>query len=285
MTTEEELIKKIGIDITVNKVQIGAHEINYVTAGSGPPLVMVHGANFGWGVWYDNIAELSKHFTIYALDLPGAGRSSGLDYKNLDPHRDFVEVLAGFIDSLGIRDVSLIGHSIGAWAALQWALRRPDLVKKLVLSGSVGFSSEANLAEKIFSIHPIAKAVTGTVLRPHRKNKRLEMFLRSGFHSPTTEVPLEFLNYFYETMERSHGLLLVSGLIRLRESMFLPNGLGELRDKSLLLWGEHDSIIPINRITAQPLIIANAGHVPFIEQRDLFNSTVLKFLNDTDTSS
>jgi len=76
MTTEQTLANSLGIELAIKQIPIGAHKINYLVAGKGEPLLLIHGANFGWGVWYPNIPELAKHFTVYAIDLPGAGHSS-----------------------------------------------------------------------------------------------------------------------------------------------------------------------------------------------------------------
>ena len=76
MDTEKKLADSIDASIEIKQMDIGKHRINYAVAGQGPALLMIHGANFGWGMWYPNIPALAKHFTLYMIDLPGAGRSS-----------------------------------------------------------------------------------------------------------------------------------------------------------------------------------------------------------------
>jgi len=144
MTTEQTLANSLGIELAIKQIPIGAHKINYLVAGKGEPLLLIHGANFGWGVWYPNIPELAKHFTVYAIDLPGAGHSSTIDYGKLDVTRDFVEITKEFIQRQDLRDLAILGHSIGGFVALKVTLEQSQSIKNVILVDSTGFSSKIN---------------------------------------------------------------------------------------------------------------------------------------------
>src|SRR3989344_1127805 len=112
MSTEEALAQTLGIPYTIAQDTIGPYSINYFKAGQGRPLLLIHGANIGWGQWYRNIPELAKRSEVWALDLPGAGRSSRVDYSKLDPQKDLVEVVEKFVRVHNLRDFHIIGASI-----------------------------------------------------------------------------------------------------------------------------------------------------------------------------
>ncbi len=272
MTTEQKLVEAIGIPIEIKQVSIGKHMINYAKAGSGPPLLLIHGANFGWGVWYPNIAEFAKHFTVYAIDLPGAGRSSRIDYRYINFEEDFVDTAYAWIQKLGLQNIAIMGHSIGGWVAARIAAQNPGNFKKIILCDSVGFSQPVG-GEKFLGFFPLALALSATVFRT---KKGLDQFFRSAFYHRDIPVLDEFISYFYETMQRSPGLLLMSRIIHYRKKLILEKDLSTLTIKTYIIWGEHDKILSAPPLHAH--LMANAGHVPFIEQRDAFNTLVINFL-------
>ena len=102
------------------------------TAGA-PTVVFVHGAANDHGVF----ALQSRYFAWHganavAVDLPGHGRSAGDPLASVEALADW---LRDIVDALGVRDVSLVGHSLGALGALECAGRYPERVRRLALLG------------------------------------------------------------------------------------------------------------------------------------------------------
>lgn len=289
--TERRLLESLGVPARIEQIQIGQYLINYLTAGTGEPVVLVHGGNIGWGQWYPNIAALAKHYTVYALDLPGAGRSSRIDYDRLDLQRDFVEVVRSFIANLHLGSVSIIGSSVGGWIALQLVLS--DLpVKKLILVDSLGFGDSMSFSDRLIGIRPFAKLIARTILRPVRGNKNIEKFLRDVFYKKETVIAPQFIDYFYETMATSHNLLLISGLSSfwgVRPELVLRDALAGVKNRTLVVWGERDALMPLSinqpnfsRLpNAQVHIMKDAGHIPSMEKPEEFNRVVIEFLSGT----
>ena len=98
MDAEQKLLQQIKAPAVIGQIEIQGLRVNYLTAGSGKPLLLLHGANMGWGQWYANIAELSEQFTVYALDLPGAGNSSKIGYDEMDFENHFVGLVEKFLE-------------------------------------------------------------------------------------------------------------------------------------------------------------------------------------------
>ena len=109
--------------------------------GDGEPLVLVHGGAVDGRFFAQNVGELSKHFRVLRVDLWGHGRSPDRDGPfSLD---SFATDVAEVIERLAGGSAHVLGHSIGATVALQLALRRPDVVRQLiVMSGGYDISAE-----------------------------------------------------------------------------------------------------------------------------------------------
>lgn len=286
LNTQKKLADSLNTDVKIEELCIRNQRINFITAGSGQSVLLIHGANFGWGVWYPNIAEIAKHFKVYAIDLPGAGRSARVDYSKLEL-KDLLDVLNDFIFLNKIKNFNIIGCSIGGWLALQIALSNPQVVKKIVVENSVGFSDSKSISDKVISIYPFAKLISRTFLHPS-KRKNIEIFLRNIFSDKNIDLKKEFIDYFCETMESSHNLLFISRLLKLGNQLYLNDELKKLNAETLVIWGKDDKIMPIeksiSKIKMMPKvkieIFENVGHIPSLESSTKFNTAVINFLKE-----
>jgi pimeloyl-ACP methyl ester carboxylesterase len=104
--------------------------MHYVTGGSGPALVLLHGWPQTWFEWRGIMPALARHFTVYALDLPGLGDSEGAppSYDKATLAR-YVHTLVA--ERLGVRDARVVGHDLGAAVAFQYAVQFPQDLTKL----------------------------------------------------------------------------------------------------------------------------------------------------------
>ena len=114
-------------------VDVGGMQIAYTRSGSGPPLVMLHGAPSDSRIWQWMLPDLSRDHTVVAWDAPGFGESSDID----DDWRAtrFADALAAFIAALDLERPHLVGHSFGTMVALSTFQRHPALPASLVLIG------------------------------------------------------------------------------------------------------------------------------------------------------
>jgi len=282
---EEALARSLGIPYEINSIQLSHCTLNYFSAGAGPTLLLLHGANFGWGVWYPNIPALAKKFRVIALDLPGSGRSQRVDYASLQGE-DLFATTEEFVSRMGLTNFAVIGCSIGGWLALKLALKHKNNVRAVVLENAVGFSDYMNMFDKILASYSLASVLARFFLRPHRNNRRIELFLRNIFADKKLPLRPEFLEYFYETMATSHNLLFISRLTAITKTLLLQKQLGEISQPVCVIWGASDSIMPITRnqpyFTLLPnmkaLIYENTGHIPSLESPNRFNSDIIEFL-------
>ncbi|MBI3633192.1 MAG: alpha/beta hydrolase [Candidatus Vogelbacteria bacterium] len=292
MSFEDKLVDTLGVDAKIKRARINGYEINYLEAGSGQPLIMLHGLNIGWGQWYKNIADLSKSFRVYALDMPGSGGSTKFNFAACDMERDLVETIEGFIVGLGPGSFSVIGHSVGGWVALRLALRGNISISKIVLSNPLGLVDHVPIRHMPITIPFLAKFLSRTVMKASKKS--MKSFLASVCHDPSS-VSEVFSNYYYESVHRgklSHPFMAMNRLFRpfaLQREFVLTPDLKNINNQVLVITGSHDFLVPHRKVqqamnllkNGRIVLIAETGHVPFIERPREWNNIVQDFLLNT----
>lgn len=106
-----------------------------------PPLVLLHGSGTNAAMWRAEFPEWSRHFRVLALDLPGEPGLSAQVRPPLDSdaHARWLDEV---FEALGLEDAAVVGASLGAWVALDHAVRRPSRVSRLVLLCPAGIGRQ-----------------------------------------------------------------------------------------------------------------------------------------------
>src|SRR5436190_1543383 len=102
--------------------------LHYLVEGRGPAVVLVHGLGGFAASWRHNIPSLAARATVYAVDLPGFGRSGKPSAAYSLAY--FARALHAFLEAVGVTQVSIVGHSLGAAVAVTYALTRPARVER-----------------------------------------------------------------------------------------------------------------------------------------------------------
>ncbi|KAA0921531.1 alpha/beta fold hydrolase [Streptomyces apricus] len=157
----------------LRRVPVNGVELNVALAGSGPAVLLLHGFPHTWELWTDVMADLSGRYRVIAPDLRGFGASSRAD------HGYDAETLAGdaaaLLTALGVSSAAVVGIDAGTAPAFLLALRRPGLVRRLVVMESLlgrlpgaedfladgppwwfGFHAVPDLAETVLEGHEAA---------------------------------------------------------------------------------------------------------------------------------
>ena len=128
---------------THHYADVNETRIHYVSGGSGPAIVLVHGWPYTWALWHRLMPLLAKRgFTVIAPDLRGLGDSrheeGGFNELNV------AEDIRAIVKSLGIGKINLVGTDIGTMIAYAYASRHPEEIDHLVLAESLvpGFGLE-----------------------------------------------------------------------------------------------------------------------------------------------
>ncbi|MDH4209682.1 MAG: alpha/beta fold hydrolase, partial [Anaerolineae bacterium] len=124
-------------------VQVDGRCIRYWGEGTGENVLLVHGLACSIEFWRYNVGPLAAQYRVYAMDLPGCGRSDKLVPEfSLAYGASF---LGGFMDALGINGATLVGHSMGGALCAQFAVTFPQRTEALILVDSAGFGRELRL--------------------------------------------------------------------------------------------------------------------------------------------
>ncbi len=160
----------IGDFVTIDGVKV-----HYTRQGSGPTLILIHGAGGNLRDFTFALAgKMAKTNDVIAFDRPGHGYTGVLHHRGESPLEQ-AQLLHRAAQSLGVTHVALCGYSLGGAVALAWALEEPDFVKGLLLisavshpwPGGVGllFSAAAHSLTSHFVIPPIAAFAPETLVR------------------------------------------------------------------------------------------------------------------------
>lgn len=117
-------------------VDVGGLRTRYLEEGSGPAVLLLHGASLGSSadVWAGNLADLAAHgLRVIALDLPGFGMTDNPPDHSVGFRTRFIPA---FLDALGIGRAHLVGHSQSGRVAVRLGIDRPDRVAKIVVLGT-----------------------------------------------------------------------------------------------------------------------------------------------------
>jgi pimeloyl-ACP methyl ester carboxylesterase len=259
---------KISHDSMDVKTSYGSTHINISGPGNGYPLVLLHAAGLSSTVWFANIADLSTHHRVYAVDVIGDAGKSMAD-RLLEKRTDYAEWLREVFDGLNIERCHLLGHSYGGWLTLNMALAYPERLQKIVLLAPaasfrpLGFITKLILYLAEFKIHlPVrpflkAGAAKGTVIE--------EAFIHlieevTRYCSPVSMWPTVYSDA--ELKQIDLPALLLNGSA---EKVYNP----QKAIKRAQRW--------MPDLTAQ--IIPDAGHLLFMDQPEIIDACILKFLN------
>ncbi len=121
---------------TSRTVRTRAWNIHYHEAGTGYPVILLHGSGpgaTGWSNFSGNLPGLAAHFRSLAVDMPGWGGSDPCPVERMN----HVDATIGFMDELGIEKAAVIGNSMGGVNAIRLAVEHPDRVSHLITMGAV----------------------------------------------------------------------------------------------------------------------------------------------------
>lgn len=270
-------------------VQVGGSGIRFWVEGDGPALILVPGLAASAEFWQYNVRPLAARHRVYALDLPGFGKSD----KKIEDFSlaNAAAFMARFMDAVGIERASLAGNSLGGVVCAQTAVQFPERVRNLVLVGSAGFGRELSLYLRLWSVPVLGDLAFRTYqglfpslkrwafLRPDSIDDQWLSGTAAVLRSPavrknTLKVARMGVNLRGQREDRFHGLH------RDLASMDVP---------TLIIWGRHDAAVPLSHAYAAQSLIPNSqvrviergAHTPQVERPEEFNGLVLDFLSSS----
>ena len=260
------------------EVDLHGHHVIYHAAGSGPPIVLIHGMINSSRHWREVALRLARRYTVIAPDLIGHGDSATPrgDYS-LGAHAAAIRDL---LVAIGIERATIVGHSLGGGVAMQFFWQFPERVERLALVSSGGLGSEVSPMLRGAAL-PGAGSLLWAAAHPRaqagleRMAARLERGGRREFAVQLRAVvralgPLERPGGRKAFLETLRAVIDVRGQrVSANDRLYL---LGPV--PTLILWGSRDRTIPAEhgRLASERIpgsrfeLIDGAAHFPHLER-------------------
>lgn len=255
--------------------------------GDGEPLVMVPGNTGNAFALASLIRELPGR-RIVAINRPGGGLSDGMDHRAVDIRSFAVGTLTSVLDALGLAQVDVVAHSMGAHWSFFLAMDRPERVRRLVTLGNPGkvMAGNAPLMLRLLTKPPLDRLLK-RILVPGTPKKALNSLKMMGHGADTIKkLPQAFGDCYYHFHKLPHfGISAVSLLTNLPPALG-PADLARVAQPVALIWGTKDSFasIDVGRSIARALPhgelhgLDGAGHLPWLEDPAACGRIILAFL-------
>lgn len=257
----------------VSRLATPSGSIAYTRAGSGPPLLLVHGLGGTRRTWQAILPRLARTFTVIAVDLPGHGESDA-PLGDYSPGAQ-ASTLRDFVLRLGLESLSLVGHSLGGGTVMQFAYQYPERTERLVLISSAGLGSEVTPLLRAATLPGAERFISGLPMLPRAiAHPALEALSRLPYlMSREDAAPIaDALSTMGTRLHRRTFVRTARTVLDMQGQMMSATGtIAALVDIPVLLaWGADDRAIPpehhrrvAKRLPlAQTCEILDAGHFP-----------------------
>ncbi|WP_409331764.1 alpha/beta fold hydrolase [Trujillonella humicola] len=273
---------------------VHGHLRAFLRAGSGPPLLLIHGIGNNAQTWAEVIGPLAEQHTVIAPDLLGHGDSD-------KPRGDYS--IAGYANGmrdllsvLDVEQVTVVGHSLGGGVALQFAYQFPERCQRLVLVGSGGLGPELSATLRAATLPGAELVLTGLA--------GASGALRAGLWAVEGVGRVTGWKQARDLAEAGEALLALKDVEARRAFLRTLRSVVDARGQAvtaldrlyladavpmLVIWGSRDPIVPtshadaVRRLvpSARVEVFEGAGHWPHIDDPQRFCRVLAAFLRDT----
>jgi len=260
--------------MAVKTTEIDGNKIRYLEEGTSKnTLILLHGLGASAERWEDVIPLFAKKFRVIVPDLIGFGYS---DKPAIDYTTDyFAEFMSKFVEKVRIKEMSIIGSSLGGQIAAEFIINQNADVKKLVLVSPSGVMKHST---------PALDAYISAALYPNTDSALNAFQAMSG----RKKIAEKIVSGFIERMQLPNAkMAFMSTLLGLSNSKVVTEKLQLITIPTLIVWGENDPVIPIEY--AQSFIsgindcrfykMIGCAHTPYVEKPEKFFQIVSDFLN------
>lgn len=260
-------------------------KIRYDEYGKGKQkhILFIHGLGSSLLVWRDIPQALSEHFHVLTVDLIGFGQS---DKPQVDYTIEyFTKFIKDFIRKIGIKDkdkITLIGHSLGGYITLNYAIKHKTQIDRLVLIDSSGMLDGPTSLLKQY----LDAAMEADI---NLRFKKVTSVFENLLAEPYRLLPV-FVNIFISVIDKPGAKQAFQSAFENSTSTFIKKDeLKKIKDiPCLIIWGEKDRLIPVDHIkkfklileNSESVVILDAGHSPFVEKTAIVYQRLLSFLSD-----
>jgi len=270
----------------------GNCNITYIDEGSGErTLLFIHGlANYAM-VWKKNIDYLKQYYRCIAIDLPGNGLSD--KNEHVFSMAFFADAVNNFINELGLKNVCIVGHSMGGQIALTTMLRHPASANTLILCAPAGFEKFTTLDKTLYytTLHMFDFISS--------EENSLRKTIETSFYRSHTqgESVVKELIALMRTYKPGYYRKMVEACIKSMIEEQVYDQLGKIDQHTMVLFGNRDALIPnklLHHLTTEHMakdavkkmphallhMIPDCGHFIQWEKADEVNKNIIIFLEE-----
>lgn len=243
------------------------YQINASTHHDRMDLLLIHGAGGNLLIWPPNIRRLSGN-RVFSIDLPGHGKSKGHGFQSIKQYSDAVK---NWINQLGLKNIIIIGHSMGSAISMTIALENPELVSGLVLIGSG-------------AIFTVSKKLLAATQNPVTHPSAIQMIMNWSF---SLKTPDKLIKLVQKSMLEIRPSILRCDLIACSH-FDLRCHLQNLNCPTLIICGTEDRMTPLqqSKLLASMIpysileVIDEGGHMIMLEKPTRVAKLILDFIHN-----
>ncbi|HET7046566.1 MAG TPA: alpha/beta fold hydrolase [Gaiellaceae bacterium] len=264
-------------------LDVRAARVRYDVGGDGAPLVLVHGFAGAASNFAVLAPLLARRHRLLVPDLPGHGGSGSL--AAAPTLAGFADCVAAVLEHERTGPAAVVGHSMGGVVALRLAVRRPELVRGIVLAASAGISTTTRLAEVFLTAAATLQPGRRIALWRERiaRSPRLRALAFDGFSTSDAAAMSPQATLGFLAGSRQYTDIWSAGRALVREDVRLD--LERVRCPALVLAGARDRQVPIDdafeyarRLRASLRTIADCGHLLVGERPEACADAIERFL-------
>jgi pimeloyl-ACP methyl ester carboxylesterase len=230
-------------------VTMGGKRIHYCVEGRGPALLLLHGVMGSLHSWQGWVDQLSPHYRIVRMDLPGFGNSGHSASDDYSPEHA-LELIDQLCAHLHLERLSIAGNSLGGFFAWYYAANRPERMEKLILLDPIGYPQKLPPLISLMSL-PLLGGLAG-YLSP---DTLLERLIRARTPAAMVQISRQLRSFDGE----------------------LARHIPRLRCPTMLMWGQEDRWVPVELLdawrrdlpSAQVKVYPGVGHAPMEQVPEL----------------
>lgn len=266
--------------------KLATHGINlyYEIHGAGAPLVLMNGLAYDLWMWHKMVPFLAQYVQVITFDNRGAGRSDAP--RGPYSAEMLADDLAGLLDALGIPQAAIFGHSMGGFIAQAFVLKYPEKVSQLILAATnFGGPRHVPIPQEAMAVLMDLRGDPAARLR-----RGIALSCAPGYSDANAEFIEEWVNYrlAHPLMPEPYQAQLAIGLALMSEEASFEKKLLAVQAPTLILFGEHDRVVPpANALLlsqaiphAQIEILPDAGHFFPFEVPEPASQIVTQFLQN-----
>jgi pimeloyl-ACP methyl ester carboxylesterase len=262
----------------MKKININGAQLAYRESGSGAPLIFLHAFPLNQTMWDDQVTFFSPKYRVITFDWRGFGESS------LGPAPStmtvFAQDLTALLDELRIDRAAICGLSMGGYAAFSFLRNHPDRISALILSDTRATADNEEGKRGRYEMAELARSEGSSAI--------VELMIPRLIGATSLQNDPQIAERVKAMIESSQAEGIAQALSGMAERLDSTDLLSQIKCPTLIIVGNEDKLTPPSEaekmsqaISGSTLeVIVNAGHLPNIEQPEIFSRAILNFLKE-----